>query len=78
MKHPKKNNVIPYQDRKDAFITITEIIEPYGPQTETVISIGCTLKGQVDSPTWKVHIPKHMLPEVIDTLSSLVDDEEKK
>ena len=78
MQHIEKNNVIPYPDRKDAFITITEIIEPYGPQTEEVISIGCTLKGQVDNPTWKVHIPKYMLPEVINILSSLVIGEEKK
>lgn len=60
---------IPYTNRERSFIVIKDIKEPYGPGSDSVISIGCTLKGDIDDPTWKVHIPKDILRDVIKELS---------
>lgn len=55
--------VLPYKNRDDAFIIIKLIREPYGPESASVISIGSTLKGDIENPTWKVHIPINLLSE---------------
>jgi hypothetical protein len=72
--------IIPYRDRESACITVTHLSEPYGPGTEPVISIGCTLKDTPSDPTWKVHVPLYLIPELIDTLwaVSLDSSEEKE
>ena len=61
---------ISYQDRENSFITIAQIDEPYGPGSDSVISIGCTLKGDIENPSWKVHVPKYMISELIEILST--------
>ena len=48
---------IAYRDRKNAYIVVKKIDQPYGPGSGSVISIGSTLKGDIENPTWKVHIP---------------------
>jgi hypothetical protein len=57
-------DVFPYPDRENAYITVHTLTEPYGEGSESVVSVGCTLKGAVDDPTWKVHIPIDMLFDV--------------
>ena len=66
---------IPYKDRDKSFIVVKEISEPYGPGTDSVIYVGCTLKGDVEDPTWKVHIPKNILGDVIQTLKDALANE---
>ena len=74
-----KAKTIAYRDRKDAYITVARLDSPYGPESEPVISIGCTLKGKVEDPSWKVHIPLYMIPKMINILNeSFADLDEKK
>jgi len=49
-------------------ITITTIAEPYGEKSESVASIGISLKANADEPEWKVHIPKANIAQVIEAL----------
>ncbi|MBU1668136.1 hypothetical protein KKC13_06925 [bacterium] len=49
-------------------ITITTIAQPYGPKSESVASIGISLKSDADEPDWKVHIPKANIDQVIEAL----------
>ena len=60
--------VIPYKDGEKASIVIARIEEPYGEGSNTVISVGCTLKDDPDNPTWKVHVPLNIAHEVADML----------
>jgi hypothetical protein len=57
--------VVPYRDRPKASIVVARIEEPYGEGSGPVLSIGSTLKGDVDNPTWKVHIPCDIVEEVL-------------
>jgi len=66
---------IQYKDREKAFITIAEITEPYGEGSETVVSVGSTLKGDIDNPSWKVHVPVYMIDQIIDALRDVKRDE---
>jgi len=49
-------------------ITISTIAEPYGPKSESVASIGISLKADASEPEWKVHIPKANIDQVIEAL----------
>ena len=49
-------------------ITISTIAEPYGPKSESVASIGISLKADANEPEWKVHIPKANIDQVIEAL----------
>ena len=53
-----------YPNRRNAFITIQTLEEPYGPGSEPVVSVGCTLKGTTDDPSWKVHVPLSLAEDV--------------
>ena len=64
---------IPYKDRPNASIVVTRLEEPYGKQTEPVVSIGCTLKNDINNPTWKVHIPENILDEVLSAIKQVSD-----
>jgi len=64
---------IPYKDRKGCYIVVKEIKEPYGPGTSPVISIGSTLKGDVDNPTWKVHVPVDLVDNLVKALREYSD-----
>ena len=66
---------IQYKDREKAFITIAEITEPYGEGSETVISVGSTLKGDTDNPSWKVHVPIYMIDQIIEALHDVKREE---
>ena len=62
---------VPYKDRPKASITVALLKEPYGKDSEDVVSVGCTLKGDIDNPTWKVHIPTSILSDVIASLREI-------
>jgi len=49
-------------------ITITTISQPYGAKSESVASIGISLKADANEPDWKVHIPKSNIDQVIEAL----------
>ncbi len=49
-------------------ITVTTIAQPYGPKSESVASIGISLKADATEPDWKVHIPKGNIEQVITAL----------
>jgi hypothetical protein len=53
---------------KDGKITITTVEQPYGPNSESVASIGISLQAGVEEPDWKVHIPKANIEDVISAL----------
>ena len=59
-----KTDLFPYKDREKAFITVSTLEEPYGEGSKPVVSVGCTLKGDTDNPSWKVHIPIDLLESV--------------
>ena len=66
---------IQYKDREKGFITIAEITEPYGEGSETVVSVGSTLKGDIDNPTWTVHVPVYMIDQIIEALHDVKQEE---
>ena len=49
-------------------IMVSTIKEPYGANSESVASIGITLKSDASEPEWKVHIPKANIAQVIEAL----------
>ncbi|MCH9741497.1 MAG: hypothetical protein K0U38_11770 [Epsilonproteobacteria bacterium] len=53
---------------KNGQISITTIAEPYGAKSESVASIGISLKADAAEPEWKVHIPKANIDQVIEAL----------
>jgi predicted nucleotidyltransferase len=75
MSNRKLLTAIQYRDREKAFITIAEITEPYGEGSETVVSVGSTLKGDIDNPSWKVHVPVYMIDQMIAALNDVKRDE---
>jgi hypothetical protein len=52
----------------DGKITITTVVEPYGPGSNSVASIGISLQAGAEDPDWKVHIPKANIDAVIAAL----------
>lgn len=61
-----------YSNRPKAYITVKLIEEPYGEETEKIVSVGCTLKGDMQNPTWKVHVPLDLAESVGQELIRLV------
>ena len=53
---------------KDGKITITTVSQPYGPNSESVASIGISLQAGAQEPDWKVHLPKANIDAVIAAL----------
>jgi hypothetical protein len=75
MSNRKLLTAIQYRDREKAFITIAEITDPYVEGSETVVSVGSTLKGDIDNPSWKVHVPVYMIDRIIAALNDVKRDE---
>ena len=65
--------VIPYKERKNAALTVTRLDNPYGEGSSPVVSVGCTLKGDLDNPSWKIHIPVDLLDETISAIKEVSD-----
>ena len=53
---------------KEGTISVSSIEEPYGKGSQSVVSIGISLKGDIDEPDWKAHIPYENLDDLIDAL----------
>ena len=66
--------VVPYLDRKDSVISIVKLIDPYGPGTSPVVSIGSSLKAKPEAPTWKIHIPLELVEEVTQAMLKICKD----
>ena len=56
---------------KKGVISVTKIDEPYGAGSDSVASIGISLKGDAANPEWKVHLPMDNLDAVIEALQAL-------
>lgn len=56
---------------KKGKITISNVTEPYGKDTDDIVSIGVSLNG-IDVQ-WKAHIPYENLEEVITILQKASD-----
>ncbi len=54
---------------KNGTISVSNIDEPYGNESEAVVSIGISLKGDSDEPDWKAHIPYENLDDLIEALT---------
>ncbi len=65
------SKVIPLSSTTKGTISIQKIENPYGTDSKPVASIAISLKGDVDAPDWKVHIPMDNLQEVIEALQTL-------
>jgi len=53
---------------KDGKISISNLTEPYGKGSESVVSIGISLQAGSDEADWKVHLPKANIDDVIAAL----------
>ena len=53
---------------KEGTISVSSIEEPYGKGSHSVVSIGISLKGDIDEPDWKAHIPYENLDDLISSL----------
>lgn len=53
---------------KDGKISIAVVEKPYGPKSESVVSIGISLQSASKEPDWKVHLPKSNIDAVIAAL----------
>ncbi len=53
---------------KDGKISVTVVEQPYGPKSESVVSIGISLQADANEPDWKVHLPKSNIDAVIAAL----------
>jgi len=60
-----------YTNRPKSYITVTTIEDPYEDGSGSVISVGCTLKGDTQNPTWKVHIPADLAEGVAQEITRL-------
>ena len=70
--------VFPYTDRSNASISVKVIDQPYGPESPTVLSIGSTLKGKPDDPSWVVHVPMDLIPSVAQAMMDAHEMEVKR
>ena len=50
-------------------ISVSHVTKPYGETSESVVSIGVSLKGDAGKPDWKAHIPYENIDEVIAALT---------
>ena len=63
-----KIRTIDLSDTKNGIIVISKLDEPYGKNSNSVASIGISLKGDEENLDWKTHIPIDDLADVIDAL----------
>ncbi len=63
---------------KEGTISVSHLDEPYGEDSTPVVSIGISLKGNVDEPDWKAHIPYANLDDLIEALTEAKEKYGKK
>ena len=59
---------IPLSGTDKGVISISNMDEPYGEGSNSVVSIGVSIKGENSNPDWKAHIPYDNIDEVIEAL----------
>ena len=59
---------IPLSGTDKGVISISNMDEPYGEGSSSVVSIGVSIKGDGNNPDWKAHIPYENIDEVIEAL----------
>ena len=59
----------PLAGTKEGIISISHLEEPYGKESNPVVSIGISLKGDTHTPDWKAHIPYENLDDLISALN---------
>ncbi len=59
---------IPLSGTDKGVISISNMDEPYGEGSNSVVSIGISIKGNDNNPDWKAHIPYENIDEVIEAL----------
>ena len=59
---------IPLSGTDKGVISISNMDEPYGEKSSSVVSIGISIKGDSNAPDWKAHIPYDNVDEVIEAL----------
>ena len=64
---------IPLSGTDKGIISISNMDEPYGNGSNSVVSIGVSIKGDDDNPDWKAHIPYENIDEVIKALKEAKD-----
>lgn len=62
---------LPLDGTKSGQITISNVTEPYGKDTEEILSIGISLNGT--DVQWKAHIPYGNLDDIIAVLQKISD-----
>jgi hypothetical protein len=62
---------------KQGTISVSSIEEPYGKGSNSVVSIGISLKGNIDEPDWKAHIPYENLDDLIASLQEAKEQSKK-
>ncbi|NWF66900.1 MAG: hypothetical protein HXX81_05480 [Campylobacterales bacterium] len=56
---------------KGGVISISKVSEPYGKGSDTIASIGISLKGDINDPDWKVHLPLSNIDDVCEALQAV-------
>ena len=59
---------VPLASKEGGVISISHVTCPYGEGSESVVSIGVSLRGNAGSPDWKAHIPYENIDDVIAAL----------
>ncbi|GEM_PF-285130 len=54
---------------KDGIVSVAHIDQPYGEESEPIVSIGVDLHGNITDPEWKVHIPYENIDDLIEGLT---------
>lgn len=60
---------IPLAHTKKGNISVTKVNEPYGPNSDPVVSIGISIAGG-ETPDYKVHIPIDNIDAIIEALKT--------
>ncbi|OQX73370.1 MAG: hypothetical protein B6D59_05905 [Campylobacteraceae bacterium 4484_4] len=63
---------------KEGTISVSHLEEPYGEDSAPVVSIGISLKGNIDEPDWKAHIPYANLDDLIEALTEAKEKQTKR
>lgn len=63
--------VLPLAGTKNGKISISNVTEPYGKDSEDIVSIGILLNGK--DIQWKSHIPYENLEDVIKILQKALE-----
>ncbi|MEA3456672.1 MAG: hypothetical protein U9R26_09200 [Campylobacterota bacterium] len=53
---------------KEGKISVAVVEQPYGPKSESIVSIGISLQADAAEQDWKVHLPKSNIDAVIAAL----------